>query len=190
MSRRAAQRGHRRILRSRPARQAKRLRPSLEPLESRQLLSTIDWIGPGTNWDTGSNWSGGNVPGPGDSAVIDTATPATITIQSGDNIQIQGITTSGTDTLSIAGGALTVTAGQSTLGGPLSMIAGSLTASGSGASLTANGSTTASGTSFYADSAATLSLPQMLSYTSDNSTFWAEGAGSVLDVSALANLTV
>jgi len=46
MSRKDAERWHRHIFRSHLARQAKRLRPVFEPLENRQLPSTVDWINP------------------------------------------------------------------------------------------------------------------------------------------------
>src|SRR5438309_2039332 len=68
-------------------------RPNVESLEDRTLLATINWINPGSGlFDVGSNWSGGVVPGANDVAVIDTGgTAATITIQNGDTIQVQGI---------------------------------------------------------------------------------------------------
>jgi hypothetical protein len=75
--------------------------------------------------------------------VINTATTATITVQSGDSLRVQSVTTGATDTLSITGGSLTVQ-GNSTLSGGLSMTGGSLVANGSGASLTASGTTTVS----------------------------------------------
>src|SRR5262249_10906434 len=109
----------------------RRSRPHAEALELRQLLSAIVWNNPaGGNWDNGANWQGGKRPGAGDTAVINTASAATISIQTGDNIQVQGVTTSANDTLSITGGSLTVTAGNSPLSGPLSMTGGSLSASG------------------------------------------------------------
>ena len=174
-----------------PRRRRRRRRPDFEALESRQILSTVYWNNPdGGNWDSGANWSTGQTPGQGDTAVINTAATAIITIQSGDNIQVQSIMTGSTDTLSITGGALTVTAGDSTLSGSLSMTGGSLTASGSGVNLTAS-TTTVSAASLYAEEGATLSLPRMASYASDNNTFFqADGANSVLDVSALTNVTV
>ncbi len=43
----------------------------LEPLEQRVVLSTVTWINSqGGDWDTGSNWSGGQVPSIQDNAVI------------------------------------------------------------------------------------------------------------------------
>src|SRR5208337_4626686 len=127
--------------------------PWIEPLEARQVLS-VNWISPTSGfWDVGANWSSGTVPTSSDDVVIDTASAETITIQSGDSIQVQSITTSSTDTLSITGG--------------------SLTASGSGVNLTAGAATTVSSASLYAKSGATLSLRQMTSYASDNNIFQA-----------------
>jgi len=152
---------------------------------------TISWTNPGSGfWDVAANWNTGVVPNASDVVTIDTAGNATITIQPGDDIQVQSLTTGVTDTLSITGGSLTVTGGVSTLGGPLSMTGGSLTASGSGVNLTAGAAATVSSASLLAEQGATLSLPQMTSYTSNSDTFFqADGANSVLDVSALTNET-
>jgi hypothetical protein len=181
-----------------------RVRLTLEPLEDRTLLSTITWIAGSGNFDVGSNWSGGVVPGPNDVAVIDTgSTAATITIQNGDNIQVQAINTANADTLaftgvfqdsslvgpSFAGGALTVTAGSSTLNGPLSIAAGSLTATGSGVSFTANGTTTFSNGSIGASNGAQLSLPALTGIgTSTAVSLSAAGSDSVLSVPALTTI--
>src|SRR5437773_9690504 len=84
-----------------PGRKALRFRPCLEPLEDRTLPATINWIAGSGDFDVGSNWSGGVVPGPNDVAVIDTgSTAATITIQPSDSIQVQAINTASADTLS------------------------------------------------------------------------------------------
>jgi len=47
----------------------------IEPLENRVLLSTVTWIGLGsdTNWSTPLNWSGGKAPVDGDDVVINLA---------------------------------------------------------------------------------------------------------------------
>jgi len=58
MNRHLGQRIGRSIFRSRPHRRAKVLRPIIEPLENRQLLSTVDWISAASgSWDVASNWS-------------------------------------------------------------------------------------------------------------------------------------
>src|SRR5437763_12560998 len=101
-------------LRARPARRPK-WAPSvlrLELLEERTLLATINWIAGSGNFDVGSNWSGGVVPGPNDIAVIDTgSTAATITVegftslnvvsQKAEDFQVQAINTGNNDTLSV-----------------------------------------------------------------------------------------
>ena len=152
----------------------------------------VTWINPnGGNWDDAANWSNDSVPTSGDDVIINTTSPATITIQAGDNIRIEGIITGSNDTLSIMGGSLMVTAGISTLSGPLSMTGGSLSATGSGVSLTANGSTIVDGANLVASGGATLSLPALTSYsnpTISSATLQASGSGSVLSLPALTTL--
>ena len=165
------------------------LRLLVDHLEDR-IAPSVSWnIAGSGNWDNPANWSSGQVPGPSDDVVISTAGSATITIQTGDSLVVNSVTTGANDTLSFTGGSLTIGA-NSTLSGPLSMTGGTLTATGSSVNLTANGSTTISEASLFAIGGATLSLPQMTSYTAANfATFQADGAGSVLDVSALTTVT-
>jgi YD repeat-containing protein len=181
---------------ARPRKFIRRLPLSLEVLESRILLSADNWIASSGNWDVGSNWSLGQAPGAGDTAVINTSSAATITIQSGDNINVQNVTTGSNDTLSITGGSLTVTSGTSTLSGALSMSGGSVTATGSGVSLTADGSTTVAGASLDASGGAALSLPNLTSYSGStysyysSTTFAATGTGSKLSLGALSTVNL
>jgi RHS repeat-associated protein len=174
-----------------------RLRLCVEPLEDRTLPSTVTWIATGSgSWDVASNWQDATtnqnrLPTSTDDVTINTAAAATITIQAGDNIQVQSVTTASNDTLSISGGSLTVTAGTSALNGPLQVTSGgALTASGAGVSFTANGSTTVSGfrTNLDANGGATLSLPQLTSFVANGNTFTADGSNSVLDLSALTGV--
>jgi hypothetical protein len=139
----------------------------------------------------GSNWSSGSVPGSSDTVAISTTSPATITIQAGDAITIQSLTTGNNDTLSFTGGSLTITS-SSTLNGPLTLTAGTLTASGSAITVTAAGATTLSGVSPFAEAGATLSLPGLTRYNTtgtSNNIFQAQGAGSLLSLPALASVT-
>lgn len=161
---------------------------ALQHLEHRLALSAVAWTGAsGDSWDVASNWSTGAVPGPGDDVTIDTSAALTITIQSGDNIAVNSVTTGANDTLSITGGSLTVSAGASTLAGPLDMTGGSLTASGSGTAFTANGATTVSGGSLNANGGGVTSLPELAA--SSVNALSAAGAGSVLNLPVLTSLT-
>ena len=163
---------------------------TVEMLEERSLLSTTTWMNPGSgNWDVGANWSTGQVPGNTDDVIINTASAATITIQSGDNESVRSLTTAATDTLSFTGGALTVAA-SSPLSGPLKMTAGSITANGAGVTLTVSSTTTLSGANLVAEGGATISLPNLTTYTAvnNNSIFEATGAASTLDLPGLVSL--
>jgi RHS repeat-associated protein len=168
-----------------------KVRLQLEVLEGRILPASPAWINPGSgNWDDGANWSTGQVPGPGDDALISTTAAATITIQSGDSITVHSLTTAGPDTLSFTGGSLAVTSG-STFGGSLSMTAGSLTASGSGADLQVNGSSSIDGSSLYANSGGALNLPLVTSYsgpTNSDTSIHADGTGSQINLGNLTTL--
>jgi fibronectin-binding autotransporter adhesin len=163
----------------------------MEVLEARLAPATLNWTNPsGGNWDQASNWSGGVVPGSGDDAVINTSAAATITIQPGENFAVHSITTAANDTLAINGGSLTVNS-SSTLSGGLTMTGGTLTASGSGVSVVVNGTTSVSGANLYAQGGATLSLPELTSYSAANSsTFQASGTGSLLALPALTSLAI
>jgi RHS repeat-associated protein len=164
-------------------------RLDVEPLELRQLLSTVNWINPGGgSWDVGSNWSTGTVPGPNDDVVIN-VNGASPTVTIGSNVEaIQSIAAA--DPLSISGGGLTVTA-DSTISGGLTMTGGSLTATGSGVSLAVTGTTTDSGGSLNAENGASLSLPDLASYAGNTltTTLEATGAGSTLTLAHFKTVT-
>src|SRR6266567_4703522 len=57
---------------------------ALQPLEHRILLSTVAWSNPaGGDFNVGGNWTGGQVPGQNDDAVIAIATTNPINYSSG-----------------------------------------------------------------------------------------------------------
>ena len=160
----------------------------IEQLEDRLVPAMVTWTNPGSgNWDVGANWSTGNVPGAGDNAVINTQATGTITIQSDDAEAVDQLSLASNDTLSFTGGTLTIGA-SSTLNGALSMTGGAIIASGGGVAVTVSGSTSISDASLYAKNGATLSLPNLTSY-STNGTFQADGSGSLLNLSALTTIT-
>src|SRR5260370_17945594 len=80
----------RRYFRRNPRKKLTYVRPYLEQLEDRTLLSTVNWINPaGGDWDTTSNWvddQGVNrLPGPSDNAVIHQPGSITITHSQGND---------------------------------------------------------------------------------------------------------
>ena len=125
------------------------------------------------------------MPTTSDDVTISLSGNPTIQISSGTQ-SVHSLTSS--DLLSISGGSLSVAA-SSTLSGGLTMTGGSLTATGAGVSLTVTGMSTVSSASLYADAGATLSMPNLTTYTeTSNTTFEATGVNSVLDLSALTTL--
>jgi hypothetical protein len=84
------------------------LKPRLESLEQRIVLSTVSWNGSGGNfdWNTPQNWSGDVVPGPGDDVTIDYGANDFTVVHSTGNDAIHSLTNQAA--LSVAGGELTV----------------------------------------------------------------------------------
>ena len=165
-----------------------------ESLEERRMLATIDWSGAddGTTWNDGANWVGGQVPGSGDDAVINTS-GSTIVFNTTVPATIASLTVGSNDSLSITGGSLTLDGpGNSTISGGLSMTGGSLTVSGTGVTLTANGATTVSDATLEASSGGTLDLPNLTTYSisSGTQTLEATGTGSVLSLTSLTGISV
>jgi hypothetical protein len=82
------------------------LRPWLEGLEDRTVLSTITWsttAAPnGGNWDIGGNWQGGVAPGPSDTTVIKgLASPGAVYLDTNKADSISGLTTDSTTNLEV-----------------------------------------------------------------------------------------
>ena len=115
------------------------LRPWLEGLEDRLVLSTITWnttVAPtGGNWDTGSNWIGGLAPAASDDAVIDLTSTGTVTLSSNQADAVHSLVTNAETTLKVENGSLTLGVGSSTLGGPVNVAAGATLGVGAGASV-------------------------------------------------------
>jgi len=90
-----------------------RARPNLEPLELRQMLSTVNSINPTSgSWDVASNWSTDTVPGPDDDVVINEPGSPTVTV--GSNAEsVHSITAA--DPLVISGGGEIDVAGGMTI---------------------------------------------------------------------------
>ena len=99
-------------------------RHTFEPLEERRMLTAVSWIGGATGyWDQAANWSTHTLPGSGDDVSIPAG--ATVTIQSGDSISIDSLSTAAGSTLTMNGGSLTVNSTTTT-----SIVAGNFNLSG------------------------------------------------------------
>jgi hypothetical protein len=98
-----------------------------------------------------------------------------------------------TKAFTISGRTLTLTGGASQFSGPLSISNNAtLTVNGAGSSVTASGATIASDNDFYATSGGVIHLPN-LNYVinnNQNATWRADGAGSLVDLSSVTDLTV
>ncbi|MFO0880614.1 MAG: RHS repeat-associated core domain-containing protein [Gemmataceae bacterium] len=166
--------------------------PSLEHLEDRTTPALLFWDGEGADhlWNTASNWSTNTLPTSSDDVVIDVPGQVTVTLTSGA-VSVRALISQ--ENLTLDGGSeLTVLYGTSQVAGTLILDEGaSLGAEGVGTTFTAMGSTQIDGASLRASGGATLALPNVTSYAalSGGRTFSAEGAGSLLDLSAMLTLT-
>ena len=117
--------GSRRTRRLSGRRRSVDLRPWLEGLEDRALLSTISWVGATNNdWDTATNWSPAQVPGVSDDAVINLTSAGTITLSSNKSDSVQSLVTNSNTSLKIVNGSLSLGFGDSTIGGPVEVVSG------------------------------------------------------------------
>ncbi len=108
-----------------------------EILEDRRLLSLppVTWVATSSgNWDVGSNWSTGQVPGSTDDVVINPSAALTVTINSSVP-PVNSLQSGSNATLAVSGGSLTLAA-ASEIDGAFTLSGGTLTASGT---LTTNG---------------------------------------------------
>ena len=121
-------------------RQSRSRMPGLEDLESRTVLSTIDWaLTTGGSWDVGSDWVGGVVPGPSDTAVIKglTGSNPAVDLNSGNADSVGSVITDSTVTLEVLSGSLTLgTASSSTFGGQVTVAQNAALDVGTGSSVT------------------------------------------------------
>jgi fibronectin-binding autotransporter adhesin len=109
-------------------------------LESRLLLSTVSWIGPGSgSWNTAGDWSTGTIPQPGDNVVINQSGSIQVTLVG--SATVNSISVTG-DTLTVSSGTLTVAASSSINSSATLVLSNATLALASGASLTNSGSIT------------------------------------------------
>jgi hypothetical protein len=76
-------------------------------------MAQIDWTNTaGGDFNTGSNWKGGAVPGPGDDAIINAATKSGYTVTASISDTVNSIQTIALTTLAINGGTFTAGSGS------------------------------------------------------------------------------
>jgi PKD repeat protein len=138
-----------------------------ERLEERAMLAVVAWDGDAGDglWCTPANWVGDVVPGESDSEVIDAAAAGSqVQIASG-NWRIESVTSAKP---LVVGSAVspTVTKGTSTNSAAFTLSPGAtLIAENTGTTFTGSGATTIDGASFYANDGATVSLPNLTTFT-------------------------
>ena len=134
----------RRHRRPRERRRPLNLRPLLQALEDRLVLSPITWnttaAPTGGDWDLPSNWTGGKVPGPSDTAKITGLTsPGTVYLDSGNADSVTSLTTDSSTTLEVITGSLSLgVASSSTFGGTVIVANGASLNVGAGATVQVN----------------------------------------------------
>ena len=154
--------------------------------------ATKTWTGSGdgVSWANGANWSGGIVPGLSDDVAITSGAGSAVVISAGD-VTVRSIQC--TKGFTISGRGLTLVSGASQFSGTLSISNNAtLTVIGGGSSVIASGATVAADSDFNAASGGAIHLPN-LKYVINNTqnvTWRADGAGSLLDLSSITNLTL
>ena len=139
----------------------------------------VTWTGggDGVSWTSGSNWSGGVVPGSTSDVTIGTLSGSSA-IAITTAAQVNSIASNAP--INLSGGSLTFT-GPSTLNAGFTVNNATLTGTGPGASLSVTGSTTLTGANLYAQSGAVMLFLSATNYTGNNgadTTIQASGTGS------------
>ena len=154
---------------------------------------TVSWDGggDGQTWGDPLNWNPDAVPGPTDDVIISVLETNLAVVVTG-NVTVQSVQCD--ESLILSNGTFTVTAGQSSVAGTLTIASGkTLIADGSTTTLTSSGPVLADGARLYARSGATLALPGLSTFTDTSgccgTTLEANGAGSIMSLSGLTNLT-
>jgi putative surface-exposed virulence protein len=118
------------------------LRPLLEGLEDRTLLSTITWdntnFPTGGDWDATASWVGGKVPGQSDDAVINLTSAGQVKLTSGNADSVASVTTNGNSTLRVLSGSLSLGVDSTTFGGPVEVGNGGTLSIGNNANVQIN----------------------------------------------------
>ncbi|WP_170145894.1 autotransporter domain-containing protein [Rhodoplanes elegans] len=106
-------------------------------LVSPVVAADVTWTGPGTDWFSGTNWSGGQTPSTSDTAVVNGAVTATIAGQPASVDTVQLGTTATNASLAIVNAGGLITAGWDNIGKAVGATA-TVTVTGTGSTWTAS----------------------------------------------------
>ncbi len=152
--------------------------------------ATIIWSGggDGTSWSNPLNWTGGSVPTASDNAVLGAGGAVVLAGDLNTVLSIQS-----ERPITITSGALRVTGGDSEIKGPFTLLPWTyLSVAGGGTTFLCTNTVTADRASLYAETGGEIRLPRLTSahHECDNWMTWhASGAGSLLDLSGVTNVT-
>jgi hypothetical protein len=157
------------------------------------FAQTKTWTGAGDGltWTNKSNWSGSTLPVATDTVAITSGAGTAVLISPGSSITVKSIQCS--KNFIHGGGTLTLTTGSSLFSGAFTIWSNALlTVTGTGASLTASATTVCADARLSALAGGAIHFPQLYSITNNNEspTWKADGAGSLIDLSAVTNATI
>ena len=159
------------------------MRPLLEGLEDRVVLSTIHWnseVAPaGGAWSTPSNWVGGVAPTIDDDVIIDLANPGSVTVTA--NAAVKSLITDADTTFTLSSGVFTITT-AATLDGSYTQTGGELTGDGTlsvGGLLTWTGGTMSGAGVTHADGGMVLGAPDGSNFVLSGRTLNNTGAATL-----------
>lgn len=151
--------------------------------------ATVSWTGGGGDnlWNTPANWSGGNIPGPGDDVIINVAGSPVIVL---DSVGATVRSIQCAESFRLENNSLSLTGGNSSFTGPVNVTAGSLYVDGATTVVNVSGPTVLLGAACYANAGAQVWLTNAttLVMTNTSVTWQAGGAGAAIHLSSLTNI--
>lgn len=151
--------------------------------------ATVSWTGAaGDNfWNTPGNWTGGNVPGPGDDVILNVAGNPLIIV---DTVGASVRSIQCSESLRLDDATVSLTGGTSTFSGPVEITRGWLSVDGADTVMNVSGPTTLLSASCYAYSGAKIWFTNVTTMvvTNGHAAWQASGASTEIHLSNLTNV--
>lgn len=151
--------------------------------------ATVSWTGGGGDnlWNTPANWSGGNIPGPGDDVIINVAGNPVVVL---DTVGATVRSIQCAESFRLENNSLSLTGGNSSFTGPVNITTGWLYVDGATTVVNVQGPTTLLGAACYANDGAQVWLTNATAMVMTNTsvTWQASGAGAAIHLSSLTNI--